>query len=94
MNSEDRHGTTGQKHSLSLDDRSRLAGSGIDEVLSYDETSIVASCGGSELVIEGSSLVIISFERTSGRLSVEGRVDAVHYRDSKKHQSLLSRILR
>ncbi len=82
------------KHSLIIDDRASLSGSGVDEVLSYDDTAIVASCGSSELVIEGSSLVITGFERTTGRLSVEGRVDAVHYRDSQKHRSLLSRILR
>lgn len=81
-------------HVITIDARGSLAATGIHEVLSYDVSAVTARCDCGELVIEGAGLLMGSFDQTSGRLTVEGRIDAVHYIESKNRQSLLSRLFK
>ncbi len=84
----------GAVHSVTIDARSKLTAVGITEVISYDVSMIAARCEHGEIVVEGSGLLINSFDQSSGKLSVEGRIDAVHYIENKKQQSFFSRILK
>lgn len=82
-------------HLVSIDNRSKIVISGINEVTSYDSNTIVASSEAGELILQGQKLHINSFDQTSGRLSADGKIDAVQYVDLKpKNESFFSRLLK
>ncbi|MDO4566504.1 MAG: YabP/YqfC family sporulation protein [Oscillospiraceae bacterium] len=70
-------------HSFSAQARESILVSGILQVLSYDGSEIVAECEGARIVIQGEGLRIASFEQESGRLSIDGRLDAMQYLDER-----------
>ncbi|MEG0750936.1 MAG: YabP/YqfC family sporulation protein [Oscillospiraceae bacterium] len=82
-------------HSITAENREKITLTGITGVDSYDGGEIVASCDGARVVIQGAALHIGSFEQGSGRLYVEGRLDAVQYLDDRsKGESFFRRIFR
>lgn len=82
-------------HAVQIDGRAKLTATGIAEVTSYDSDTIVAASDAGEVIIQGKKLHIISFDRVSGKLILEGTVDAVQYVDVKpKNQSFFSRLLK
>ena len=82
-------------HTITIDNRNRIVITGIKEVTSYDSDTIVASSETGELIIQGKKLHIINFDRTSGKLSGDGEIDAVQYVDIKpKNESVFSRIFK
>lgn len=66
-------------HQLAIDNRGRVTLSGIEEVLGYDTSAVLmkSSCG--DLLLKGSDLVIKTFDQQTGRLILEGSVDALQY---------------
>lgn len=68
-------------HSVSISERKHMEISGVTDVISFDEFSVVLSsvCGGME--IEGSNLHIANLNLSDGRVSVEGTVNGVFYYD-------------
>lgn len=82
-------------HMLQIEGRAKLAATGIAEVTSYDSETIVANSDAGEVIIQGKQLHIINFDRTSGKLLLEGTVNAVQYAEMKaKNQSFFSRLLK
>lgn len=82
-------------HTVQVEGRAKLAATGIAEVTSYDSDTIVATSDAGEVIIQGKKLHIINFDRGSGRLTLEGTIDAVQYVDLKpKNQSFFSRLLK
>ena len=68
-----------KKHALHLDGRSDLVLTGVDQVLSFDDTFVELSLGDETLNVEGSDLRIFEFDSENGRLTVTGRVCALIY---------------
>ena len=66
-------------HQLVLTDRHQLTASGVSDVDSFDEMSIVARTPLGELTIRGHDLQIRRFSIESGDLSVEGHIDSIEY---------------
>lgn len=86
---------SGRRHTLTLDNRQNLVLTGISEVTSYDGTAIVVTSEIGELVVQGKSLHISSFDQSSGKLSVEGTIDAVQYTEVRqKPTNLFARLLK
>jgi sporulation protein YabP len=86
---------TRQEHSVSIDNRKRILVTGIREVTSYDSSAIVAASPMGELIVQGKKLHINSFDQGTGRLSVDGDIDAVQYVDIKtRGESFFSRLLK
>ena len=82
-------------HLLRLEGRTSFLAEGVEEVLSYDESAVVAAGGFGKLVLQGKQLRILSFDRAGGRLCGEGEIESVHYvGDSGRRQSLLGKLLR
>lgn len=82
-------------HHLILEDRERLTVSGVEEVESFDENTIVmVTCQGA-LVVRGEGLHIEKLSLDGGDLKVEGAIDALLYEEGRDEKpGLLARLFR
>lgn len=80
-------------HHITLEDRSKLTISGVEDVESFDESAIVLSTQEGSLLIRGSGLHIEKLNLEGGELLVEGTVDSISYEEDSSNQGgLLSRL--
>jgi len=79
-------------HSLILEGRERLSISGVEDVESFDEASIVAHTTRGTLVIHGAGLHIERLSLDIGELAVEGEVNSLEYLAGGSGGSLWSRL--
>lgn len=94
MTYEERIARPGQAHSLSLSERRRLNVSGVSDVESFDEDTVVLSTAGGSLTVRGSGLKIEKLSLDGGELVVEGKIDSLDYSDSTQpRRGLLGRLL-
>ena len=68
-------------HHVILEGRESLSVSGVEEVESFDENSIVMSTCKGTLVVRGEDLHIEKLSLDGGDLKVEGSVDSLTYED-------------
>lgn len=68
-----------QAHSLQLDNRERLSLTGVEDVESFDEESMVIATAQGVLLLGGSGLHIQKYNVDSGELVIEGNVDEMVY---------------
>ena len=82
-------------HHIILEERERLSVSGVEEVESFDENTIVMSTTRGTLVIRGEDLHIEKLSLDGGDLKVEGEIDSLTYEDSGRDKGgLFSRLFR
>lgn len=81
-------------HRVTLEERSALSVSGVEEVERFDENEIVMSTSRGTLVIRGEGLHIEKLSLDGGDLRVEGNVDALTYEDDGESRGggLLARL--
>lgn len=85
---------TGAPHHLNLEGRSRLSVSGVEEVDSFDENTIVMQTSQGTLVVSGQGLHIEKLSLDGGDLTVEGTVDALSYEENRRERGgFFSRLL-
>ena len=84
------------KHHLILEDREKLTVSGVEEVESFDENTIVMDTAQGVLVVRGEELHIEKLSLDGGDLKVEGDIDSLTYEDSGREKAggLLARLFR
>ena len=81
-------------HKLTLDGRALLTLTGVTEVESFDENTIVMSTVKGTLVVRGEDLHIEKLSLDGGDMKVEGSVDSLTYEDDRRGRGgLLSRLL-
>ena len=80
-------------HTLTLDNRSRLTLTGAQEVLSFDDTSVVLRTQLGTLVVHGRELRLMALSPQRGQLEVEGRISALIYEEPRKSGGLWGRLL-
>ncbi len=84
-----------KKHSVTMDSRSRVSISGVLDVLSFDEDSIVADTVDGAVVLRGHELHINSIDLDKGELMADGAFTGFGYEDAPaEKQSLFGRIFR
>lgn len=82
-------------HHVVLEGRSSLTVSGVEEVESFDENTIVMVTVRGTLVVRGDSLHIEKLSLDGGDLKVEGMVDSITYEDEGREKGgFLARLLR
>ena len=83
-------------HHLILEDRERLSVSGVEEVESFDENTIVMHTSQGTLIIRGENLHIEKLSLDGGDLKVEGEIDSISYEDDQAggKGGFLARLLR
>ncbi len=83
----------GAAHMVTLEERERLCISGVEEVESFDENTIVMVTVAGELVVRGSGLHIEQLSLDGGQLQVEGQVESLTYEEDRGSRGgLLSRL--
>ena len=78
---DEKHKKPELPHGLSLQERRKLAVSGVEDVESLDESTVVLQTCGGMLVLRGSGLHIERLSIEGGELSVSGKLDSLVYED-------------
>lgn len=73
-------------HNVIMKDRGELTISGVTDVDSFDETSVIAYTDFGELTISGTELHISSLNLDKGELSVDGRISGLSYIDQQPNK--------
>ncbi len=82
-------------HNCILEDRKTLSVSGVNDVGSFDEQTIVAATDYGELTVRGEKLHITKLSLEIGELCIEGKISSLQYADViEKGGSFLSRVFR
>ncbi len=83
------------EHRLVLEGREQLTVTGVEEVESFDENSIVMGTSKGVLVVRGEQLHIEQLSLDGGALKVEGYVDSITYEEERTARGggLLARLL-
>lgn len=75
-----------------LEDRKNLSITGVESVDAFLDQSIKLTIGGSKLTIVGEQLKVISFNKATGNLLVEGHINEIKY--NSKKQPIMKRIFK
>ena len=81
-------------HDLRLENRAKLSVTGVREVESFDEESVVLHTAKGVLVIRGQSLHLQTLSIDGGQVAVDGTVDALVYEEPQKTGGFFSRLFR
>ena len=85
----------GSIHRVTLEGRSRLCVTGVEEVESFDENTIVMRTEKGTMVVRGVELHIEQLSLDGGELRVDGHVDSISYEDEGGERvGLLARLFR
>ncbi len=86
---------TGLSHKVTLVDRKRLEITGVEEVESFDENTIIMSTYQGDLTVRGEELHIETLSLEGGALKVDGKVESLSYEDRPEGKGgLWSRLFR
>lgn len=82
-------------HNIIIDNREKLNISAVDDVLSFDEETILLKTIMGKITVKGENLHITSFDNDIGDLKAEGKIYAVVYMsDEKESGGFFSRLFR
>jgi sporulation protein YabP len=85
------------RHSLNIDRREHVAVTGVSDVISFDEESVIAETEMGTLIIRGGNLHVNRINLEGGELSITGEVDGITYEDpnsSTRGKSLFNRLFK
>ena len=80
-------------HKLTLNERKQLTVSGVTEVVSFDETAVIAHTQLGTLVVQGKDLQLKTLLPEGGQGSVEGQICARIYEEPRPAGSLWRRLM-
>ena len=70
-------------HKLSLEERSRLTMTGVTEVISFEENSVVLHTALGTLVVQGNDLKLKTLSLEGGQVAVDGHISALIYEEAR-----------
>jgi len=86
-------GNGGARHTLSLLTREKAEITGVVEVESFDEETVVLKTDCGEMTVEGRGLHVATLDIERGVVVLDGRVNAVYYTDvAPKRQGLRAKL--
>ena len=71
-------------HDLTLRGRQKLTMTGVSEVLSFEDTSVVLRTEMGTLVVQGSNLQLKTLSTDGGQMAVTGEVSALSYEEPRE----------
>lgn len=80
-------------HRLILNERQQLSMTGVSEVASFDDTTVVLHTQLGTLVIQGQNLQLKTLSPDGGQVNVEGKIAGLHYEESRSGGSWLRRLM-
>ena len=82
-------------HNITLKDRSHLTVTGVTDVDSFDDITVVAYTDIGELTVKGEELHINKLNTETGELFIEGRISSLSYLDEEpRSTSFFSKVFR
>lgn len=81
-------------HSVILENRKTLSLSGVTEVGSFDEETVVIYTDYGEINVKGKNLHISKLNLESGEVSVDGAIDSMIYTENRASGGMFSRLFR
>ena len=79
-------------HKLVLSERNRLTMTGVTEVVSFEDASVVLHTSLGTLIIHGQGLQLKTLSLEGGEVAVDGQVSALIYEDSRPARSWWGRL--
>lgn len=70
-----------QPHNIILEGRERMSVSGVEDVESFDETTVVMFTSRGVLVVGGEDLHIEQLSLNGGELAISGRINSLTYEE-------------
>ena len=80
-------------HKLTLNERKSLTVSGVTEVVSFDDTAVIAHTELGTLVVQGKDLQLKTLLPEGGQVTVEGKISALAYEEPRATVSLWRRLM-
>lgn len=80
-------------HKLVLNERKLLTVTGVTEVVSFDDTSVIAQTELGTLVVQGKDLQLKTLLPEGGQVMVEGSIGSLVYEEPRPAGSLWRRLL-
>lgn len=81
-------------HKLTLNGRKNLSVTGVTEVVSFDENTVVLRTGMGTLLVQGEDLQLKNLSLEGGQVAVDGTVSSLIYEEEKLAVGLLQRLFR
>ncbi|HIY08243.1 MAG TPA: sporulation protein YabP [Firmicutes bacterium] len=81
-------------HNIILQERRSMTVTGVTDVDSFDEQTVVLNTEIGELLVKGYDLRISKIDVESGELTLDGELYALSYSDQQPKGGLLSRLFR
>ena len=78
-------------HALTLSERKALKMSGVSEVISFDEDSVVLRTDLGTLIVQGQQLQLKTLSLEGGNVSVDGNIAALIYEEPRARLGWLRR---
>ena len=79
-------------HSIIINARKSVSVTGVNDVLSFDEQTVVAETGMGQLTVKGEGLKVNNFAVETGSLSIEGKIIALGYTEPMGKKSFIGRL--
>lgn len=71
-------------HRIQMTDREKLTMTGVTEVISFDENTVVLRTGLGLLLVQGQQLQLKSLSPEGGQIAVEGTISALSYEEPRQ----------
>ena len=81
-------------HKLTLNERKSLTMTGVTEVVSFDDTTVILHTALGTLVVQGTDLQLKTLSLDGGQVAVDGKVSALVYEEPRPAGGWLQRLLR
>lgn len=75
-------------HKLTLDERKKLTMTGVTEVVSFDENTVVLRTELGTLEVQGQQLQLKTLSLDGGQVAVDGHISALYYEEPRQKRSL------
>ena len=96
MQMEEKRRTT-SRHSLQIDRRENVVVTGMIDVISFDEESVIGETEMGVIIIRGANLHVKRVSLDNGELAVSGEIDGITYENPSggtKAKSLIGRLFK
>lgn len=80
-------------HKLTLNERRQLSMTGVSEVVSFDDTTVILHTQLGTLTVQGKDLQLKNLSSEGGQVAVDGTVCALIYEEPRPRGGWVSRLL-
>ena len=97
MQQQDDRKRAPSRHSIQIERRESIVVTGVVDVISFDEESVIAETEMGVVVVKGANLHVKRINLENGELLISGEIDGLNYENASsgaKAKSLMGRLFR